>query len=84
MQKTKTNKKQKNEPPIPSLQIQAIRENKDGSMDVDIEYQEDWVDVVKRDLNKKKVTKKDIGKHFINLLTKAAQEVDGYKLEVKK
>ena len=53
-------------------------------MDVDIEYQEDWVDVVKRDLNKKKVTKKDIGKHFINLLTKAAQEVDGYKLEVKK
>lgn len=65
----------------PVIQILSTTENKDGSLDIEIEYQKGWVDKVKEDLNKKKVTKKEIEKHFIGILTKAVQETDGYKLE---
>lgn len=76
MSKTKITK---NNPPI--IQILSTKENDDGSLDIDFEYQKDWEEVVKKDLNKKKITKKDIEKHFIDILTKAAQETGGYKLE---
>ncbi len=83
MPKIKLNKKQ-NKNPIPSIQILGTKENDDGSLDIEIEYQKEWVDIVKKDLNKKKVTKKDVEKHFIDILTKAVKEKDGYKLEIKK
>lgn len=71
----------KSEQKLPSIQILGTKENPDGSMDVEIEYQKDWEELVKKDLNKKKVTKKDIQNHFVALLEKAAKEQDGYKIE---
>lgn len=65
----------------PVITILSTKENEDGSMSVEFEYDQNWMDLVKLDLKKKKITKKDIEKHFINLLTKAAEETDGYKLE---
>ncbi len=76
MSKTKTIK---NSPLV--IKILSTKENDDGSLDIELEYQKEWVDIVKKDLNKKKVTKKDVEKHFIGILTKAIQETDGYKLE---
>lgn len=65
----------------PVIIIISTKENDDGSMSVEFEYDESWADLVKLDLKKKKVTKKDIEKHFVKLLTKAAEEKDGYKIE---
>lgn len=78
---SKINKSDKKLHPPPSIQVLGTKENPDGSLNVEIEYQKDWVELVKKDLNKKKVTKKDVEKHFIDLLTKAANKKDGYKLE---
>lgn len=65
----------------PVITILSTKENEDGSMSVEFEYDQNWMDLVKLDLKKKKITKKDIEKHFTDLLTKAAEETDGYKLE---
>ena len=66
---------------IPSIQIHAIKENPDGSMNCEIEYDQSWIAKVKSDLGKKRVGKKDIEKHFIDLLTKAVENVEGYDIK---
>lgn len=73
----KSNKTAK--PPI--INILGTTENPDGSLSVEFEYGQDWENVVKRDLNKKKITIKDVEKHFINMLKKAVDKKDGYDVE---
>ena len=71
----------KKSPKIPIITIISTKENLDGTLDIEIEYQKDWLETVKRDLNKKKLTKKDIKDHFLKLLEKGLYEEDGYKIE---
>lgn len=68
----------------PIINIISTTEHKDGSLSVEFEYGEDWLDIVKSDLKKKKVTKKEIQKHFVTVLTNALEEKDGYNLKVLK
>mgnify|MGYP001589661196 CR=1 FL=1 len=66
-------------PKFPTIQILGTHENPDGSLDIKIKYEKDWVELVKKDLNKKKVTKKDIKKHFVDMLNRSMNKDDGLR-----
>ncbi len=68
-------------PKLPAIQILGTHENPDGSLNVDIEYDKDWVELVKKDLKKQKVTEKDVKKHFVDMLNKAMNKEDGYDIK---
>lgn len=68
-------------PKLPTIQILGTHENPDGSLNVDIEYDKDWVELVKKDLKKKKVTEKDVKKHFVDILNKAMNKEGGYDIK---
>lgn len=51
MSKTKITKTTKNNLPI--IQVLSTKENDDDSLDIEIEYQKEWVDKVKEELPKK-------------------------------
>ena len=56
------------------IKILSARKNKDGSLDIEFEYSHIWVDRVKEDLRKDRVTKTDIKNHLLKILTQAAEK----------
>lgn len=65
----------------PTVKVISTKENSDGSLDIEIEYNEDWEKVVKMDLKKKRLTEKDISNHLTSLLEKAVSKKDGYDIK---
>lgn len=63
--------------------IKAVKENKDGSMDVEFEPTKEFNIMVAHELKKplEELTNDDISKYFTSILEKAAAKQDGYDFQ---
>ena len=66
---------------IPVIKIISTKELPNGELEIVIDYDEDWVEIVKKDLGKNRVSKKDIEKHFVDTLKKGIERLDGYDIK---
>ena len=63
------------------ITLEQISENEDGSADFAFEYTEEFEKVVSKETGIKNPTRDDVGDYILDTLIKAAEGVDGYKLE---
>lgn len=72
----------KNDEPT-RLRLKNFRNKTGGNTDVDIEYDEVFLEACKADLGKSDVTNEDLSSYISLLIEKATMSIDGYKLEVE-
>lgn len=91
--KPKTNKKTKNKQqkpiniddnPLPRLEVISIKDNPDGSADMTYEINEAFIALIKKELNKPRVTKKQISDWVLDMLERAVKKEEGYDIKIEK
>lgn len=63
-----------------SLRIKNFRNKGDGTTDVDIQYDDEFLEHVKADLKKKEVSNADLSTYINTLVNKAVNGIEGYKI----
>ncbi len=69
---------------VPVIKIISTKELPSGELEIVIDYDKDWEELVKKDLGKNRVSKKDIEKHFVDTLRKGMEKLDGYDIQKTK
>ena len=68
--------------PIGIIEIgNIIKEHEDGSATYQVNYDKTFEKHVKEQLNVKHLTKKQMSKYIVDMLTKAVNKEDGFKIE---
>lgn len=65
------------------LRLKNFRNKGNATTDVDIEYDEVFLEAAKKDLNKTDVTPADLSEYISGLIEKATMGQDGYKMEIE-
>ena len=61
-------KKLKNKEKLPIIKVSKVTEHKDGSATYYFDYEDDFRDIVSKDLGVKKATKKEVGEFIYKCL----------------
>ncbi len=72
----------KNDEPA-RIKLKAFRNKNNGTTDVDIEYDDEFIADLKRSLNKAEISNQELGQYVQELLEKATNGIDGYRIEVE-
>jgi hypothetical protein len=72
----KSNKKQ-----LPLINILDVTENEDGSSNITFDASDDFIEMVKKEKNLEDVSQEILSEYVQELLTKCADEEDGYAYE---
>jgi len=67
------------EPKVPVIEVEFIKEHKDGTATYDFHFDEDFRQIVSDYLEVKKATIKQVGKYIFEMLEEAAKEEENNK-----
>ncbi len=65
------------------ITLKNFRGKNDGMNNVDIEYDEVFLEMCKLELNKKELTVEDLSFYVTGLIDKATNGIDGYRIDVE-
>jgi hypothetical protein len=68
---------------ISRVRLKSFRNKNDGTTDVDIEYDDEFLATIKAELKKTDVTNAELSAYVGKLLDKATNGIDGYRIEVE-
>lgn len=85
MKPVKQKETQPKESNFPEMKVISFKENEDGTATLKYEINDAYIDLIKNELNKTKITKKQINAWVLDMLEKAAKSEDRWEIKkVKK
>lgn len=69
---------------VGAIQIISLKDNPDGSATLDFEVDDIFINYVKKETGKKRVTKKALGDFVLRLLEKSINKIDGFDIKATK
>ena len=65
----------------PSIQVLDVTENEDGTASISFEVSDEFLELVKKEKNLEEVSQEVLSEYVNELLTKCAENEDGYSYE---